>query len=148
MHERVEEDVVPQRLAVVREPDPGLLGQAVPGEERVVDGVEQRREREEEVEREPGQDVEPADVARVTGRVARRRDAGACAARPDLRGPGAPRVLALHPPRAVDQRSVLSNFAQSSWTALAMPAGVWRPASRSWNWFWSVVYMDGEAQSV
>ena len=29
-----------------------------------------------------------------------------------------------------------------------MPAGVWRPASRSWNWFWRVVYIDGDAQSV
>ena len=110
--------------------------------------MEERREREEHVEREAREDVQPADVARVAGSAAPPPGVAA-ATRPDRAGPGASRQLRLaSATRWSAQRSVLSNLAQSSWTAFAIACGVVRPARRFWNWFCSVVYIDGDAQSV
>ena len=113
--------------------------------------MEERGEREEDVEEQPREDVEPADVPGVAR--------GAVAAPPAAAAPGRHvrigwiRTCLLgclddpHPLRA-HYFSVLSNFAQSSCTAFAIFCGVVLPARRSWNWFCSVVYIDGEAQSV
>ena len=79
-----------QDLVVVVEPDPRPDGQAVPLEERQPGRVEQRPEREQQVEDERRRQVQVRDPARLAGRAGADPRRGAAGRRVRRRGSVSP----------------------------------------------------------
>src|SRR5262249_56237519 len=105
----------------------------------------ERWERERGEEQESGRGGERGEVARFA-----RGPAGGAAARGAAPGALAPGAGGLHLDgwRAQPCFSCASNFDQSCWMAVIASVGDVLPAITSWKFFASVLYMDGEAQSV